>query len=117
MDQIDRGIRVYDKVLLCCSKNSLSSPWVEEEIAKAKQKERELWKARERKTLALIPLDLDGYVFDGWESAMQSEVVRRSVADFKGWEDDATFDVGFEKLVKALRVDSFMWDPARGSEL
>ena len=34
-DEVDRGIRLYDKVLLCCSKDSLASWWVDKEIATA----------------------------------------------------------------------------------
>jgi uncharacterized protein YjbI with pentapeptide repeats len=34
-EEIDRGIRFWDKVLLCCSKASLTSWWVDTEINKA----------------------------------------------------------------------------------
>jgi hypothetical protein len=39
-DEIDRGIRLWDKVLLCCSKASLSSWWVDKEVGHAFEKER-----------------------------------------------------------------------------
>jgi hypothetical protein len=51
-EQVDRGIRIWDKVLLCCSKRSLSSWWVDSEINRAFEKERALMKERGRKTLA-----------------------------------------------------------------
>src|SRR3954452_12985772 len=42
-EEIDRGIRYWDKMLLCCSKSSLSEKWwVDQEINKAFQKERDL---------------------------------------------------------------------------
>jgi hypothetical protein len=31
-EEVDRGIRLWDKVLLCCSKDSLTSWWVDNEM-------------------------------------------------------------------------------------
>ena len=39
-------VRLWDKVLLCCSKESLQSWWVDKEIQKALMKEEQLWKER-----------------------------------------------------------------------
>ena len=61
MEQVDRGIKHWDKVLLCCSQNSLKSWWVDNEISSAFVKEQELMKDRGKKILSLIPLNLDGY--------------------------------------------------------
>ena len=41
-DRIDESIRLYDKLLLILSKNAVASTWVEEEVEKAMDKERQL---------------------------------------------------------------------------
>jgi hypothetical protein len=107
-EQIGRGIRLWDKVLLCCSENSLASWWVDHEIDTAFQKERDLMKERSRKTLALIPLDLDGHLFtEQFNSGKKCQLRSRIAANFKNWTPDTSnqFDSEFERVVKALRAD------------
>jgi hypothetical protein len=62
-------------------------------------------KERGKKILALIPLNLDGYLFV-WEGGKATQVKSRLAADFTGWKrSNARFEREFEKLVRALRAD------------
>jgi TIR domain-containing protein/trypsin-like peptidase len=106
-ERVREGIRGWDKILLCCSRSSLSSWWVDNEIDEAFQKERDLYKARQRKVLALVPLDLDGYLFDEWANGKAQQVKSRLAATFRGWDTDpAVFEETFQGLLKALRADA-----------
>lgn len=106
-DAVDRGIRLSDKVLLCCSQESLTSWWVDNEIAKAFAKEQTLMKEHKTKVLALIPLDLDGYLFEGtWDTGKSSQIRERVAADFRGWrKNSAKFQKQIGNVIRALQVE------------
>jgi len=110
---IDRGIRLWDKVLLCASKASLTSWWVDGEINRAFLKEVELTKERGEKVLALIPLNLDGFLFStDYKSGKKAEITSRVAANFVGWEQDhALFDAELEKVIRALHTGQNHKDP------
>ncbi len=106
-EQIDRGIRHWDKFLLCASRAALTSWWVDDEIEKALQKEEDLSKKRGKKIRAIIPLNLDGYMFsEDFTGPHKSFLRRRQAEDFTSWEtDNAKLRRGFDRIVEALRTD------------
>jgi hypothetical protein len=99
--EIDRNIKVYDKVIVVCSKHSLKSGPVLREIERALNREDHTQKN------ILFPLTLDTYVFDGWEHERKADVVRKVVGDFSGWDrDPAKYRKALDKLLKGLRAES-----------
>jgi uncharacterized protein YjbI with pentapeptide repeats len=106
-ESIDQGIRLWDKVVLCASKASLTSWWVDSEINRAFKKEAQIMQERGKKVLSLIPLNLDGHLFSaGYQSGKRPEITSRVAANFVGWEKDlALFDRELEKVIRALRSD------------
>ena len=104
---IGQGIRLWNKVLLCVSEPSLTSWWVDGEINRAFQKEAQIMKERGKKVLALIPLNLDGFLFsEGYQRGKKAEITSRVAANFVGWEKDhALFDRDLYKVIRALRTD------------
>jgi uncharacterized protein YjbI with pentapeptide repeats len=99
---IDRRVRRVDKLLLCASKDSLTSAWVDEEIATARERERSEGKR------IIIPLNLDGYLLDemAYRGPHSALLRRRLAADFTGWaSDNAKFEASFEAVMRALEAE------------
>jgi hypothetical protein len=118
--ELERGIHLWDKFLLCASKNSLTSWWVEDEIKTTLEKERALRKEREKPVHKLIPLNLDGYMFtDQWDlGVLANEIRSRVAADFRDWEKpDSKFSQQVDRVIKALRADEGARDKPPPSRL
>lgn len=99
IDAISDAIRNHDRVLLCCSKHSLGSSWVEDEISMATEKERRCSTGE----LTLIPLNLDKYLFDSWRSGHAARIRERLVADFRNWRQNPNkYQNQLTRLLRAL---------------
>ena len=114
-------------MLLCATKASLTSWWVDGEMNRTFQKEARIMKERSQtpkstphpgplpdrggeggqKVLALIPPNLDGFLFSAdYLGGKKAEITSRVAANFVGWEKDhALFDRELEKVIRALRTD------------
>jgi uncharacterized protein YjbI with pentapeptide repeats len=95
--KIDEAIRLYDKLLIVLSENSVKSPWVEAEVEAAFEKER-----RQKRTV-LFPIRLDDAVMDA-EEAWAAEIRRtRHIGDFRKWKDHDEFQSALERLLRDLK--------------
>ena len=97
--EIDHGIRIYDKVVLVCSENSLQSVPVLREMERALQREE-----REKMNI-LFPIRIDDYVFETWKHPRKVDVLAKIIGDFRGWDDDGVkYRESFERLLEALQA-------------
>src|SRR3990172_4668701 len=94
--EIDRSIRIYDKLVVVCSENSLNSGPVIREIERALQRE-----DQEKKEI-LFPIRIDDYLFEKWDHPRKADVIAKVVGDFRGWKDHEHYKKNFPKLLKAL---------------
>jgi len=98
--EIDRSIKIYDKLIVVCSENSLQSGPVNREIERALNRE-----DKESKNI-LFPITLDDYVFADWEHPRKTDVLSKVIGDFRGWNrNEAEYDAAFGRLLKALKAN------------
>lgn len=106
--QIDRAIKVHEKLLLVLSESSINSNWVKREISKAVNRE-----DKEGKRV-LFPISLVEFSkIEEWEFVdskgrdLSEEIRKFSIPSFKGWEhDNAIYTTEFPKLLKAFQEKS-----------
>ncbi len=107
-EQIDEAIRLHDKLLLILSEHSMSSEWVNTEIAKARKRE-----VREGKRV-LFPVRLVGFeALRNWECSDSDtgkdsarEIREYFIPDFSNWKDHDSYRTAFERLVDLKTVAS-----------
>ncbi len=103
MRSIDEAVRLYDKLIVICSEESLCSPPVIREIERALQKEDAL--ARQGKEPeVLFPLRLDDYIFDTWDHYRKADVIQKNVGDFRRWNDHDAYQQSFDRLLRDLKA-------------
>ena len=101
---IDQAVRIYDKLIVICSEDSLKAPAVIDEIDRALQKEHQLMKAGKTPEV-LFPITIDDYIFDEWEHYLKPKVIAKTVGDFRGWKDPKQYDKALERLIEALKQE------------
>jgi uncharacterized protein YjbI with pentapeptide repeats len=100
LDTLDEAIRLRDKVLLVLSEASIASEWVEDEVTKAFEEE------RQRSGVVLFPVRLDDAVFDTKEAWAAKLRAGRNIGDFRRWKDHDAYQKALERVLRDLRVES-----------
>jgi predicted RNA-binding protein with RPS1 domain len=105
-EQIERAIRLYDKVLLILSEESLRSEWVITEIRKTRKIEME---ENRRKLFPIRLVDYNAIL--KWEcidpesgSNMASEVRQYFIPNFSNWKNHEDFELAVSRLLKDLQA-------------
>ena len=104
LDSIDKGINVYDKMVLVCSRNSLDSWWVEEELERIFEKERQYRTQSGKKHRLLIPVTIDDEILNS-KAPLAKSIRKRSIGEFQDWQDEQKFNKALEDLIAALNAD------------
>ena len=104
MRSIDEAVRIYDKLIVVCSQNSLNKAPVLREIERALQKEDELFN-KGKEAEVLFPIRLDDYIFDKWEHERKADVIKKHVGDFRQWNDPQSYKKALDRLIRDLRAE------------
>ena len=118
-EQLEHAIRIYDKLLLVLSEDSMNSEWVKTEIADARQKEIDTGEK------VLFPIGLVDFekiktwkFFDadtGKDSAR--EIREFYVPDFSNWKkDNKKYQKELERLIKDLKGKRKQYQGIKGEK-
>ena len=93
-------IRVYEKLLLIFSEESVESGWVGDEVEAAFEEE------KRRKHLMLFPIRLDDVVMEtdtDWAAKIRRT---RHIGDFTNWKDHDAYQEAFDRLMRDLKQEA-----------
>ena len=97
---IDEAIRIYDKLMIVLSENSINSEWVEKEVETAFEKE------RQQKRTMLFPVRLDDAVMKA-DQAWAADIRRtRHIGDMSNWKDHDSYQKAFDRLLRDLQAEN-----------
>jgi hypothetical protein len=105
-EQIDEAIRIYDKVIIVLSPESLRSKWVMNEVRRTRKAE---LANNQRKffPIALLPYK----ELEDWEcldpetgTDLAAEIREYYVPDFRDWKNHDSFERAFAQLLEGLKA-------------
>ncbi len=96
---IDESIKLYDKLILVLSENSINRAWVHHEVARALEKE------KQHNKLVLFPLRLDDTVFTTTEQWAYN-IRERYIGDFNNWTNPLLYQNAINRLLRDLNAKS-----------
>lgn len=99
-ETIEDAIRIYDKLLIVLSSNSIESAWIEHEIKTAFKKE------DDQKRTVLFPVRLDNAVMETTQQWAFNVRRNRNLGDFSKWKNHDDYQKSLERLVRDLQADS-----------
>lgn len=95
--KIDEAVKMYDKLILVLSENSIHRAWVHHEFSRALEKE------NREKRLVLFPIRLDDSVFDTTEQ-WAYDIRQRHIGDFTNWQNPLAYQGAINRLLKDLNA-------------
>jgi hypothetical protein len=105
-DTIEKTIKMYDKLLVILSRNSIGSDWVEKEVETAFEEE------RRRNASVLFPIRIDQEVMN-CNRAWAADIRRtRHIGEFTEWEDVASYQDALGRLLRDLKGNTKTSDVA-----
>ena len=97
-DALDEAIRLHDKLLVVLSTTSVASQWVEQEVERALQEE------RDKKRSILFPVRIDDAIFSvpaGWAAFVRNS---RHIGDFREWKSREQYVTALARLLRDLTI-------------
>lgn len=95
-DTIEKTIKIYDKLLVILSKDSIDSDWVEKEVETAFEEE------KRRRASVLFPIRIDQEIMN-CSRAWAADIRRtRHIGDFTDWKDNGLYQDALGRLLRDL---------------
>jgi hypothetical protein len=98
-DRIDESIHLHDKLLIILSENSVSSPWVSDEVESAIEREHQ-----EGRTV-LFPIKIDEVVMESKQAWAATIRRTRHIGDFTHWKEHDSYQKAFDRLLRDLKAE------------